>query len=67
MLQDVTRDYHETLFDDLGAVRGTFRHFEEGTIARFWSLDHDAGVFVAFDGRPTSACALHVLVGKHYE
>jgi hypothetical protein len=49
VLQDVGQPLQERLFDDIGAVRGAIRLFEDGTVAHFWPTDGTEGLFVAFD------------------
>lgn len=50
VLQDIEHPVHEDLFDDMGAIRGKFRVFADGTVAHFWPTEADEGVFIALDG-----------------
>jgi hypothetical protein len=50
VLQDVGSVFHETLFHDMGEVRGKIRIFEDGTVAHFWPTDGEDGLFVSLDG-----------------
>jgi hypothetical protein len=49
VLSDVGQPLQEQLFDDLGAVRGKIRLFEDGTVAHFWPTETDEGLFLTFD------------------
>ncbi|RNJ26297.1 hypothetical protein [Halosegnis longus] len=68
VLQDIEQPFQESLFHELGEIRGKLRLFEDGLVAHFWPTgDVSDGVFVAF-GTDTevSPRALLTLAEQHY-
>lgn len=67
LLEEINHPFHETLFDDVGDVRGRLRLFEDGVLAHYWPPDDHVGAFVACDASADpSVRSLLDLVGEHY-
>lgn len=49
VLQGLEHDFHESLFHEMGDVRGQIRLFDAGIVAHFWPTDGDDGLLVAVD------------------
>jgi len=67
VIQDIAQPFHETLFSDMGDVRGKMRVFEDGAVAHFWPSEDDEGVFLAFDNSADpSVRSLLELINEFY-
>lgn len=68
VLQDIEQPFQESLFHELGEIRGKLRLFEDGLVAHFWPTgDMSDGAFVVF-GTDTEVAprALLTLAEQHY-